>query len=80
MSFLFQIRPISPEAGFDLLCEGVLSSGVRHSRLIDAVVHAVQLGREADGEIEIFDARGRVAEVLPLPARVLAQPLVSITQ
>ncbi len=69
MSFIFQIRPVSLEKGFDLSCEGLLKEDVREPRLIDAVVHAVQLGRELDGEIQIFDVEGCVAEVLPLPLR-----------
>jgi hypothetical protein len=69
MSFIFQIRPVSLEKGFDLSCEGLLRDEVREPRLIDAIVHAVRLGRELDGEIQIFDVEGHVAEVLPLPLR-----------
>ena len=67
MSFIFQIRPVSLEKGFDLSCEGLLRDEVREPRLIDAIVHAVRLARELDGEIQIFDVEGHVAEVLPLP-------------
>ena len=67
MPFIFQIRPVSLEKGFDLSCEGLLEHEVRKPRLIEAVDHAVQLGRDLDGEIQIFDVAGRVAEVLPLP-------------
>lgn len=69
MSFIFQIRPVSLEKGFDLSCEGLLRDEVREPRLVDAIVHAVRLGRELDGEIQIFDVEGHVAEVLPLPLR-----------
>lgn len=69
MSFIFQIRPVSVEKGFDLSCEGLLKDELRESRLIDAIVHAGRLGRELDGEIQIFDVEGHVAEVLPLPLR-----------
>jgi len=47
---------------------GVLEEDARRLRLIDAIVHAVQLGRDLEGEIHIFDVSGRIAEVLPLPA------------
>src|SRR5687767_9656759 len=69
MSFIFRIQPISLEKGFTLSCDGVLRDDLRHRRLIDAVVQAVQLGRHLDGEIRIFDAEGRVADILPLPPR-----------
>jgi hypothetical protein len=67
MPFAFEIRPISLEEGFHLRCEEVLGQDARHSRLIDAIVHAAQLGRDRNGEIRIFDSSGRIAEVLPLP-------------
>jgi len=67
MPFTFEIRPISLEEGFHLRCEGVLGQDTRHSRLIDAIVQAAQLGRDLDGEIRIYDSLGLIAEVLPLP-------------
>jgi hypothetical protein len=71
MPFAFQIRPISIEQGFYLSCEGIMRDQVRHPRLIDAIVHAAQLGRDLDGEIQIFDAQGFLAESLPLPSSAL---------
>jgi len=68
MPFAFQIRPISIERGFYLSCAGILPDEVRHPRLIDAIVQAAQLGRDLDGEIQIFDSQGLLAETLPLPA------------
>ena len=66
MSFIFLIRPVSVEKGFDLSCEGVLRDDVRYRRLIDALGHALELGRNLDGEIRIFDVEGSVADVFPL--------------
>lgn len=67
MPFVFQIRPVAPDEGFDLSCQGVFASDVRHPRLIDAIVQAAQIGRDLSGEIHIYDCDGRVTEVLPLP-------------
>jgi hypothetical protein len=72
MPFVFQIRPVTPDEGFDLSCQGIFASEVRHRRLIDAVVQAAQLGRDLNGEIHIYDCDGRVTEVLPLPSRAPA--------
>lgn len=69
MPFVFQIRPVTPDEGFDLSCQGIFAGEVRHPRLIDAIVQAAQLGRDLDGEIHIYDSDGRVTEVLPLPSR-----------
>jgi hypothetical protein len=68
MPFVFQIRPLTLEEGFDLSCEGVLKESSRHGRLIEAVVRAVQLSHNLRAEIQIFDCDGRIAEVIPLPA------------
>ncbi len=66
MPFAFQIRPLSLARGFELTCEGVLPSARNHSRLFEAIVQAAQLGRDLDGEIQIFDDAGHLIEVLPL--------------
>jgi hypothetical protein len=65
----FQIRPVSIDQGFELSCEGLIEASVPHRRLIDAIVQAVQMGRDFTGSIHIFDGEGKVAEVLPLPDR-----------
>ena len=69
MPFIFRIRPVSLEKGFTLTCDGILQDELFHQRLVDAVVQAVQLGRHLDGEIQIFDVEGRLADTLPLPLR-----------
>jgi hypothetical protein len=79
MPLVFQIRPVSMKEGFALSCDGQPCGAARHLRLIDAIVEAVQLGRDADGEIHIVDTTGRIIEVLPLPrratgSRALAMP------
>lgn len=67
MTFNFKIRPLGePDQGFELSCDGVLAEHVHHERLIEAVIHAVQVGSRLSGEIQVFDCRGRVAETLPL--------------
>ena len=73
MPFVFQIRPVTPDEGFDLSCQGVFASDVRHQRLIDAIVQAAQIGRDLNGEIHIYDSEGRVTAVLPLPGRTPAR-------
>ena len=67
MPSTFEIRPLGVAEGFRISCKGVLDQDARRPRLIDAIVHAVQLGRDLEGEIQIFDAAGKLAEVLPLP-------------
>ena len=66
MAFTFHIRPIGLDKGFDLSCEGVFPDSVHHSRLIEAVIHAVQVGNQLEGEIQVFDCDGNVAEILPV--------------
>ena len=68
MPFIFQIRPLTLEEGFDLSCAGVLKENSRHGRLIEAVVRAAQLGHGLPAEIQIFDCAGQVAEIIMLPA------------
>lgn len=64
---VFQIRPISPEEGFELVSDRMLRDPLRRDRLYEAVVAAVALGLGMDAEIQILDTAGSVAEVLPLP-------------
>lgn len=80
MSFHFQIRPVgSEEQGFQLSCEGVFPDEVHHDRLIEAVIHAVQVGSQLPGEIQVFDCEGHVAEVLPLSVRDSVQPKIALS-
>ncbi len=67
MPFVFQIRPVSIETGFDLSCEGILEETSHHERFIDAIIRAAQLGRDMDAEIQLFDSNGRPVETLQLP-------------
>lgn len=65
--FTFHIHPVGGlDKGFDLSCEGIFPDSVHHSRLIEAVIHAVQVGHRLDGQIQVFDCDGNVAEVLPV--------------
>jgi hypothetical protein len=66
MSFKFLIQPIGLDAGFELSCEGILPDAIHHQRLIDAVIHAVQIGYHLDGQIHVFDSEGQLAEILPI--------------
>ena len=79
MSYHFQIRPVGALGqGYELSCEGVFRRRVMHQRLIEAVIHAVQVGHRLPGEIQVFDSQGQVAEVLPLrcaqPVEVMPLP------
>jgi hypothetical protein len=64
--FVFLIRPLSVEKGFELECEGVLQEPMRVHRLIEAVIAAVQIGQGLDAEVQIFNTAGEIAEVLDL--------------
>jgi hypothetical protein len=64
--FVFCIRPLSIEEGFELDCQGLLRTPVRRERLVGALLVAAQLGRDLEAEIQILDCTGAVAEVLPL--------------
>ncbi len=66
MSFQFLIQPVGLDDGFELSCEGVLPESVRHDRLIDAIIHAVQIGHHLNGQIHVFDFEGKLAEILPI--------------
>lgn len=78
MAFHFQIRPVGEaEQGFELSCEGIFPNAVHHPRLIQAVIHAVQIGSHLPGQIDVYDCTGVVAEVLPLRCDDLADQLFS---
>lgn len=67
MPFQFHIRPVGDlEQGFELSCEGIFPRSVHHGRLIEAVIHAVQIGHHLPGEIRVFGCEGEVLETLPL--------------
>jgi hypothetical protein len=65
-AFVFLIRPLSVEKGFELDCEGIIEAPLRVHRLIEAVIAAAQMGQGLDAEIQILDVEGEVAEVLQL--------------
>jgi hypothetical protein len=75
--FVFRIRPLSLEEGFELACDGILPSPMRLSRLYDAVIYALHLGRDLRGELHLFDSAGRLAERYPLHPEL---PLSSAAQ
>ncbi len=65
-AFVFQVHPCGIEEGFELSCEGILSDPLRVKRLYDAIIYALHLGRDLDGELQLFDSSGRLAETYPL--------------
>lgn len=76
MGYSFQIRPSNSERGYELSCEGVLPRSVHCDELIHALLEAAQRGRNLGGDIEIYDGRGKLMEVLPLDSkRVLNRAL-----
>ncbi len=64
--FIFKIHPRGIEQGFELSCEGILPQPLQVKRLYDAVIYALHLGRELEGELHLFDSNGRLAEIYPL--------------
>jgi len=67
--FVFEIRAISIEVGYELSCEGLMEAPLRVERLFEAVVLAATLGQSVDFEIRILDVEGREAEVIALNRR-----------
>ena len=65
-AFVFYIRPLTVERGFELECEGVIEEPLRVQRLIEAVIAAAQMGQGLDAEIQILNVQGEVAEILQL--------------
>ena len=65
-AFVFLIRPLTVERGFELECEGVIEEPLRVQRLIEAVIAAAQMGQGLDAEIQILNVEGETAEVLQL--------------
>jgi hypothetical protein len=64
--FLFLIRPLSVDQGFELECEGIIPAPLRVHRLIEAILAAAQIGQGVKAEIQIFNTEGEVVEVLEL--------------
>ena len=54
------------DQGFELSCEGVFQRQIHHERLIEAVIHAVQVGHAWPGVIQVHDCDGDIVETLPL--------------
>jgi len=64
--FIFQIRPISMEEGYQLTCAGIIDHPIRAGRLIETVVLATTLGENLEFEIQIFDVDGERSDVIEL--------------
>lgn len=64
--FVFHIRPLSIEEGFEIDCEGVLRNPLKTDRLFEAVAKAAMLGRNLHAEIQILGLDGLPVEVLKL--------------
>ncbi|HSI15110.1 MAG TPA: hypothetical protein VK961_23860 [Chthoniobacter sp.] len=64
--FVFMIRPLSIERGFELECEGILRDPLRVQRLIEAVIAAAQIGQGLDAEVQILDTEGKTLETLKI--------------
>jgi hypothetical protein len=65
-NFVFLIRPLSVQKGFELQCEGVLREPMRVQRLFEAILAAAQIGQDLDAEVRIYNTSGEIAEVLEL--------------
>jgi hypothetical protein len=66
--FVFLIRPLSIEKGFELECEGVIEEPLRVRRLIEAVIAAAQIGQGLDAEVQILNTEGQTVETLNMAA------------
>lgn len=69
MGYSFQIRPSEAEKGYELSCDGVLPRSVHCDQLLHALMEAAQRGRNLPGDIQIYDGRGKLMEVLPLDSK-----------
>ena len=74
--FVFLIRPLSIEKGFELECEGIIQEPLRVRRLIEAVIAAVQIGQGLEAEVQILNTEGQTVEVLNMNG-VPAEELVA---
>jgi hypothetical protein len=75
--FVFFIRPLSLEKGFELECEGILLEPLRVQRLIEAVIAAVQIGQGLDAEVHILNTEGQVIEVLNVDGSRMLEPIAA---
>ncbi len=69
--FCFQIRVLNTphhDAGVELDCQGVMDAPLVQTNIAQAMQSARQIGHALDAEIQIFDASGTLAQVLPLQA------------
>jgi hypothetical protein len=73
--FVFLIRPLSVEKGFELECDGILPEPMQVHRLIEAVIAAAQIGQGLCAEVQIFNTAGELAEVLELNGPKTPHPL-----
>ena len=64
--FIFHIRPLSIEKGFEIDCDGILRDPLKTDRLFPAIAKAAMLGRDLDAEIQILGLDGVPVEVLKL--------------
>lgn len=64
--FVFLIRPLSLEQGYELECEGIIPDPLHVQRLIEAVIAAAQIGQGLDAEVQILDVEGRTVETLKM--------------
>ena len=79
--FIFRIHPLGIEEGFELSCEGVLPQALQVKRLYDAVIYALHIGRDLEGELHLFDSFGRLSETYPLhPVLPFSVPFRSETE
>ena len=64
--FVFQIRPLTVEKGFELECEGIVPEPLRVHRLIEAIIASAQICQGLNAEIQIFNRPGEITEVMKL--------------
>jgi hypothetical protein len=75
--FVFFIRPLSLEKGFELECGGIIPEPLRVHRLIEAVIAAAQIGQGLDAEVQILNTEGRTVEVLNIDGSRLPERLAA---
>jgi hypothetical protein len=75
--FVFVVRPLSLEIGYELECEGIIRDPLRFQRLIECVIAAVQIGQGLHAEVRILDPEGKVVETLQVAGIKPAQPLAA---
>jgi len=76
-SFIFLIRPLSIETGFELECEGVIEEPLRVGRLIEAVIAAAQIGQGLSAEVQILNTEGQTVEVLNMGASAMPERIAA---